>query len=312
MAPQRPKAQPKAAPRRRMVPKPPPTATPPKSKPPSKKSRGRATQQKYAGIHMPTSLPDGKALAIPGMVRVVTNQAITTRVACFFCPGGRSGTIGSVWTVTPGNGAAVMGSFAVTLPMLNLADDLGGPTSGRCIRGHIGITCNTPLLDRGGRVYVASLDARAALVGSPSALTNSQAGSFLDSITAFPSTRSMDATDFAKCRTFNSWVVNQQEYHDFGAWEGTLTADAHAAHWAIWPGQQPAARPMSLVAVIFEVPAKVQNYDVSFSASHYTRWPMYSALGVTMGDIPTADNKEVAAAHKQMEKAGRAPMGGSG
>lgn len=259
---------------------------------------------------MPTPLPDGKALAIPGMIRTQLGHAVTDRCAYFFCPGGTSGTIASWWTVKPGTPGSTITTFTGTLPMLNLADDSGGPTSGRAIRGHMSLTCNTPLLDRGGRIYIASLDSRCALVAAPSLLTNAQAGAFLDTIAAYPTTRAMDASDFAKARTFGTWVVNQKDYHDFSVWDGTLSADLHAATWAIWPGGTPRPRPMALVCVIFEMPAKVQNYDMAFVASHYTRWPMYSALGVTMSDIPVADNKHVAAQHKAMEAAGRKPLGG--
>jgi len=173
------------------------------------------------------------------------------------------------------------------------------------MRGHADLCCNTALLDRGGRVYVASLDARAALVGAPSTLTNAQAGAFLDTIVSYPSTKAYDASDFANTKRFNTWVINQAEYHTFNEWNGTQTSDQHGAHWAIWPGTSPLPRPMALVCFIFEMPAKIQSYDISFHASHYTRWPMYSALGVTMSEIPVADNKVVAAVHKEMEKAGR-------
>jgi hypothetical protein len=175
-----------------------------------------------------------------------------------------------------------------TVPTLALADDVGGPTSGRAMKIGLSLVNTTPLLNRGGRVFQLNANQRLKLARAPSAFLQADYFALADSIQAFPDTIEYDASEFGKTREFTGSVVDYANYEAFQEWEGTNTIDEFYAHFTVWPGSSPDTRPMSTIFIVFSPPAVAQTYTLSAKSAHYTRWPIDTIPGQSQLPIPTA------------------------
>lgn len=173
-------------------------------------------------------------------------------------------------------------------PTLLLADDAGGPTSGRTMKSGVSIVNSTPVLNAGGRLFVLNSDQRFFFGAAPSAFTAAMFDTFCDEVVAHPKAREFASASFIKPHSFHCHVTDPVNYERYSDWHGTRTIDQYGAGFAIWPGLTPVERGMSTLIIVFESPVSDQTITVSGRSSWYTRWPLNTVLGQSMRSTPTS------------------------
>jgi len=237
--------------------------------------------------NIPNALRSGQAFPYTGMLRLELVQAIGETI---FIAATNPGSAGSVALIGRLIGAGPPTYSVATIPTLSLSDEAGGPTSTRAMKFGLSLTCNTPVLSRGTRIFHLNGQSRLRVDSPPSTAALGVFQSIVNVVTAMPSTVSYDNTHFGDTKEFTSNVVDNVRYVDFEVFEGTLTNDQMAAHMQVWPGIGAGLRdrPMSTTWLVFSPPASVQNYSVAFHGSYYTRWGLSTVQGQSQTDIPVA------------------------
>lgn len=232
---------------------------------------------------VPSVTSEGHAFPIVGAT--VSSFIATTGSRSFFV----YANTGNAGTVAAAVNAASTPSTAIyTVPLLADADDAGGPTSGRAMKGGLTFVNRTQLLDQGGQVVTLNCTQRVRLPAAPSLMTQAQWNTFMDTLVAHPMARIFSGTDFRKSRTLISHPLDSTDYLRYTGWHGTFTLDQFFSHIAIWPGLDPAARPMSSIFVIFEAPSAQNTYEFKTRSHFYTRWPLDTVPGQAQRAVPTA------------------------
>lgn len=249
--------------------------------------------------NIPNALRSGQAFPYTGQIRLEITQAIGETIFIMATNPGSAGTVALIGRQT---GTAAPTYSVATIPTLSLNDENGGPTSARAMKFGLSLTCNTPLLSRGSRIFHLNGQSRLRVDSPPSSVSLAVFQSIVNVITAMPTTVPYDNTYFGDTREFTSNVVDNVTYVDFNLFEGTLTVDQIAAHMQVWPGISSGLRdrPMSTTWLVFAPPSAVQNYSVALHAAYYTRWGLSTVQGQSQTDIPVAS---IAVVNSMMEKA---------
>lgn len=241
--------------------------------------------------HYPTNIPValrcGQAFPYTGVIKLEITQAIGETILIAATNPGSAGTVALIGRQS---GIAIPTYSVATIPTLSFDDETGGPTSTRAMKFGVSLTCNTPLLNRGSRIYHLNGQSRVRIDHSPQNPTLAVFQSVVQVITGMPSTVPYDNTHFAETREFTSNVVDNVSFIDFERFEGTLGIDEIASHMFVWPGLGGGLRdrPMSTIWLIFTPPAVAQNYSVGMHASYYSRWGLSTIQGQSQTDIPVA------------------------
>lgn len=240
----------------------------------------------YSSTLIPVLTLCGAAFPYTGIVRadLTLNTGDTVIIGCT-----NTGQAGTVFTVGYlAAGTLTVPFYAVyTIAAIAASDVAGGPTSGRAMKCSLGVVCTTPQLSRGGRVTTLNSQSRIRLNTPPSAADRAQFLALVDSLRIVPTSKALDATDFAPEKQMSNNVVDQTTYEDFEEWAGTQSVDEFWEHIAVWPGAIRRDRPMSTAWCILSPPSGQQTYTISASASYYTRWPLSTVPGQSMRPIPT-------------------------
>lgn len=255
---------------------------------------------------VPTVASEGHAFPLSGAVVGTATAAAgsTARVLVAATNTGASGTI-LCFTVNSTTPAIA----PQTIPTLALSDVAGGPTASRAMKAGITVTNRTQMLNMGGQVSVLNAVQRVSLPAAPSAMTQAQWDTFMDSLVAHPKSRIYSGTDFARSKTFICHPLDQTDYVGYRGHHGTQTGDEFWSHIAVWPTQNPEPRPMSTIFMVFEVPSTNNTYEFKTRASFYTRWPLDTVPGQAHRPVPTADPKVVNALRDHAEATGHVPRG---
>lgn len=230
---------------------------------------------------IPVLRHEATALVVPGVARLELSHQLLSRTVYMVTNVGNAGTIACRL-------ASSLGFNMLTVPVLALTDDAGGPVSGRAMKAGVTVVNNTADINAGGRVYVLNSDQRVPLAAAPSAATAPQVTAFMDTIVNHPATRSFSGKDFQSPKHFHCHAVDNVDYEDYTPWAGTLTLNEFMEHVAVWPGSSHGRRPMSCVFIVLEAPPFVQDYTMSANSYHYTRWPLSSIGGSVARDVPVA------------------------
>jgi len=269
---------------------------------PGKKKAGKPRSKHHMGYIMSPLVPamvpsltfQGEAFPVGGITRCDLSIQATDRVLIFVTNTGVSGTIMQrlQWNASAGGATAIDAKQSYTIPTLALSDTAGGPTSMRAMKCGLTITCRTPLLDRGGLVYVLNTSQRIRAVALPDAvgatpgLNRGQADGFFNSIVAHPSTKVLDWADFGKPRHLFSHVVDDPRYNDFDENKGTIDNNTFFQHIALGGDSIPLDRPMSTIILAIDLPTKAQNVNLTAHATFYSRWPLDTVPGQAQTKIP--------------------------
>jgi len=105
----------------------------------------------YFNTLIPTVLNQGRAFPYTGVVRLDFTHALNETYILAATNTGTSGTVFSVGYLSP---AGIVAYAVYTIPTIALADNAGGPTSGRSMKFSLGLVNTTPLLSRGGRIIL--------------------------------------------------------------------------------------------------------------------------------------------------------------
>lgn len=230
----------------------------------------------------PVGIACGDAFPYHGLIRQDAALTIVERYLLVVANTGRAGTVAELVRLT-----AVPTHTLYTVSTLALADDAGGPTSGRAMKLSLTMVNSTQLLAMGGRVTVLNAKQRVALPAAPNVMTLAQYNTFLNEIRQHPDSQSYSGVDFREPQMFTAHPVDDEFTH-FEEWIGTMSVDGLADHYAVWPGGVPQPRRMSTIFVVFEVPAAPQDYTFTIRPSFYTRWPLSTVPGQAQKPIPTA------------------------
>jgi len=254
------------------------------SRPPTRWARTHFWHPRNPGM-VPTSEYEGHALAVNA--RVVAELALltTSRLIYIFANVGRAGTVGMYFH----DNGTTLATLAYTCPTLALADDAGGPTSGRAMKAALTLVNSTAGMSRAGNVTTLIADARILLPAAPTTMTRAQFGAWADTIKTHPRAVNTDAEKFKDGKRICMVPADNIEYHNYMMWQGTLSATEFAAHSCTWPGiTYENARPMTALIIVFETPPANQSWRIISDNSFYTRYPLNTVTGQCMTPVPTA------------------------
>lgn len=269
-----------------------PKQTPPKPKsnPRTRAPRGRAsamTLDPRNPVPIPSPTVDGTAFVVKGSFPVqMSISASTAERAIVFL--NTSGDSGSAALHLQWNSTTVTTRAVRTFPTLALADDAGGPTSGRAMKLGADLVNTTQLSALGGRVWVVPLDQRLRFSAALSTYTSADLNGLADALQAHPASHDTAGEHYAVSRSCHLHPVDDISYRTFNPWVGTSTVDEFGASIGIWPAANPRARPMSTIAIVFDAPSQSQVYTLNLHGMFYTRWAVDTVLGQSQAPIPTA------------------------
>lgn len=253
---------------------------------------------------VPTIVSEGLAFPMVGSTVQAVNAGTAARTLLAVANTGVAGTVLSYLTnnTTPGLGVN-------TIPLLANGSDAGGPTSARAMKSGVTIVNRTKLLDQGGQLAVLTASQRVSLPAAPSAMTQAQWNTFLDSIVAHPRSKLYSGSDFQKSKTFINYPLDQSDYIGYQGFHGTLTVDEFWSHIAVWPSSGHEQRPMSTIFIVMETPSATNAYEVKTRSAFYTRWPLDSVPGQAHRPVPVANASVVNQHRDHAEATAHLPRG---
>lgn len=252
-------------------------------------------------IDAPGLVSDGRALAHTSLVSDDFVVGTTNTTILLVTNTGCAGTVGYLCNVDSNTGIYVDGSKLLTIPTLATGDISGGPSSGRAMKFSASVVNCSNALKRGGRVtYINSSQRLAGITDDPSAFNYTP---LIEGIKSSPYRRRVNGASLAEPTKLIGYPVDSMAYNSFMGWNGTLTWDEFfsfimAANYAC---PDPARRPMSTVAFIFDPVADAQEYTITIRASFYTRWPLTSVPGQNMRAMPTSTSHHINAVRDHNE-----------
>jgi len=237
--------------------------------------------------------------ALPHTSLVSTDFVVgTTNTTCLVVGNvGNAATVGFIVEVNPSG--ELVNSTALHIPTLAQADADGGPSSGRAMKCSATVLNCSNALKRGGRVtYINSSQRLPALHIVNSLWTFS---GFVSGIKSSPYRRRVMGDNLAKAAQLITYPCDSTTYERYSPWRGSLTFDEFFAHVvasshngiSVPDAVALNQRPMSVVAYVFDPVAEPQDYSVTVRASFYTRWPLTTVPGQSMGPTPTAKQESV-------------------
>jgi hypothetical protein len=171
---------------------------------------------------------------------------------------------------------------------------------------------NSPVVDKGGVVYVYTASQRVITAAKLTLMTCDQLDDMFDDIIAMNGAQPYGAEAFTgQGCSWHGYPTDSTTYVEFDDWNGQMiksgsleVADGFAEHWSLTPGVTDVKpRGISTTFVCFEAPSRAQLYTLNYRAAWYTRWPLGTVLGQNMPHIPDA-NPAGSNAHR---KKGRTP-----
>lgn len=248
---------------------------------------------------------------IPSPMRMGTAhpQWVTTRMSITLAPTERFvGIITNTgvcagfcawWKLTASQGIA---NGVMNFPRLALADDAGGPTSGRAMKCGATLVNSTQDVNRGGRVFHYDAQARLNMTLPPGTTTSVALNAFIDGVLANEEVVDYNATEFATPKELTCSVADAVKYLDFGPWQGSQDLNGFLASSCVWPGYVPDHRPMSTIVIILDYPPVTQTYSLTGRSAYYTRWPIDTTIGQAMVEVPVAPQHVVNRIHAAGER----------
>jgi len=305
-------------------------AAPPRRAAVKAKARAKDTSKKQAPMVVATRAKPAKSAAVPnvylpaspyippslfnhfgvfpvqGTVRHEPAQAINTgyMLVCSAIPG--YGTVGRFITYTPGS-ASVAVSTALTLPLMSVGFNAGGPTSSRVTKVGFRMVNSTASLYRSGRVFITHLTQRLKLPAAPSVMTGIQWDELAGSLRGMPPkfTKTTDFADFGAKgelhdKPFFCIPVDHAKYNEYRPHKGTM---ANIDDWfdnvALWATSTEESHPMSMLVLSWTSASSttfLQELTISCDAQFMTRWPVDTVPGQAHIDIPSSNPSVVAKA----------------
>lgn len=248
---------------------------------------------------VPSQLPEGNAFPVKGMVR---GNFVTDATTGWLLLIGQTGQSANVMLSWSNVASPVSTSYAV--PTLTLADDAGGPASGRAMKVGFTMVNSSPSTSVSGLVYVLPASQRLLLPAAAESMTQANVTAVMTAVKAHPETQIFGANNFVQPRAFFAHVVDDILYSSYEAWQGTETRNDFALHAAIWPGANPSARPMNFFWVYIDSTSLGNTYTVTVEASYYTRWPLGTIMAQNEVPVPLAPLPTVVAQRKVAETTG--------
>lgn len=242
----------------------------------------------------PSITSEGKALAHTGLASgdfVVGSTNYTLLLATNV---GSAGTVGAVLNISP-TGEHVDGLQTFTIPTMSAADAVGGPSAARAMKFSVSVVNCSNALKRGGRVTYLNSSQRLPAYTPASEGSHNDFTPILQGIKNSPYRRRatgdcLGVPPGGKPTHLIGYPVDSVTYATFKAFHGTLAFSEFLEYVAgASTASTPKARPMSIVAYIFDPVSDPQDYTVTIRASYYTRWPLTSVPGQSMRNMPTAD-----------------------
>jgi hypothetical protein len=157
---------------------------------------------------------------------------------------------------------------------------------------------NSPVVDKGGVVYVYTASQRVITAAKLTLMTCDQLDDMFDDIIAMNGAQPYGAEAFTgQGCAWHGYPTDSTTYEEFDAWNGQMNkagqlevADGFAEHWSLTPGVTDVKpRGISTTFVCFEAPSRAQLYTLNYRAAWYTRWPLGTVLGQNMPHIPDAN-----------------------
>lgn len=285
------KAQPQAKAR-------PPAAARQSPKPQPQRRARQGTKHHFAAMNkynIPSPYHEGKALAFHGAAPQDFTIVSGERLIAFFSNVGDMASIGVACEM---NATTVQSLKAFNVPALSAAASEGGCSSGRSMKCSVSLVCNTPVVKRGGRVYILNCDQRIYLPAVPTQMTYATWTSTINTVKSHPDVQRYDLSEFGSERECYCHMVNQPDYYTYDEWHGAIdptTNNRFMDHLAAWPAAADTERrrPMSTIIVVIEGSADEQTITLTPRASWYTRHPLDTLPGQAMTTVPTASMAEV-------------------
>lgn len=281
-----------------------------KKAPPAKPAKSLAVKQvrqpvvknfldPMANMPAPLLVADGKALAHTGLVSDDFIVGDTNTTILLVTNTGGSGSVGVIFDVDPAGTVVSASRKVLTIPTMAAADAAGGPSASRPMKFGVSVVNCSNALKRGGRVtYLNSsqrLPGRAELPD--------QYGPLLTGIKSSPYRRRICGDTLSKPTQLVGFPIDHARYNTFVPHAGTLDFSEFLSHvMGASTIDQPADRPMSIVAYVFDPVADRQDYSVTIRAAMYTRWPLTSVPGQSMKHMPTSTAAHINAVHTHNEE----------
>jgi hypothetical protein len=220
---------------------------------------------------------------------------------------GQSATVAMSLALDPGALGAVPAPTMSGLPVLNVSNVAGGPTSGRSMKIGFDLVNTTGSNNIGGVVYILAAKSRLNLEAQPAVMTNTQWINTMNAIIAHPDTGVYAAADFVRAKHFYSWPVDDTVYHAYNPWLGTETQNTYLSHAAVWPSATTNPRPMAYYWVVFDKAANINSFTLSVRGTFYTRWPLGTVGSLVQSDVKTVPQALLNASEASAARTG--PMG---
>lgn len=246
-----------------------------------------ASLNKY---NIPSPYHEGKALAFHGSAPKDVALMPGERIIGIFSNVGDMATIGASSKMSTTTVGVLL---PYTVPALSLPATSGGCSSGRAMKCSVSLVCNTPVMKRGGRVYILNCDQRIHFPNVPTSMSYAEWTTTINTVKSHPDVQRYDLSEFGSERECISHVVNQPDYYTYDEWHGAQDpafSNRFLDHLGSWPSavDTERRRPMSTIIVIVEGSADEQTITLTPRASWYTRHPLDSLPGQAMVTVPTS------------------------
>jgi len=245
-----------------------------------------AAMNKY---NIPSPYHEGKALPYHGAAPKDIALASGQRIIGFFSNVGELATIGVSCQMSASTVQTLKG---YTVPTLAVSAANGGCSSARSMKASVSLVCNTPVIKRGGRVYILNCDQRIHLPNTPTLMTYADWTTTINTVKSHPDVQRYDLSEFGTERECVCHVVNQPDYYTYDEWHGEADpalTQRFLDHLSSFPtaADTERRRPMSTVIIVIEGSADEQTITLTPRASWYTRHPLDTLPGQAMLTVPT-------------------------
>lgn len=263
---------------------------------------GQTNLSVFSPLHpgnVPSSMPEGNAFPVRGMVRANFTTDSTTGWLLLIGQTGQSANVMMSWS-----NIATPATTSYVVPTLALADDAGGPSAGRAMKAGFTMVNSSPVTSVSGLVYVLPASQRLLLPAAATSMTQAHVNSVMTAVKAHPETQIFSAGNFVEPRAFYSHVVDDIQYSTYEAWAGTEARDDYVLHAAIWPGANPSPRPLNFFWVYMDSTTLGNTYTVTVDSAFYTRWSLGTIMAQNETPVPLASLPTVVAQRKAAEQQG--------
>lgn len=261
-----------------------------------KKSRSRPMVDMFDGRSasvIPAAVGCGEAYALRDRA-TLSSAAVSSRTELVFITNtGDSSFVG----------VSVLNNTTPYLQTIKaLMADVALDTTRRAMKASVTIMNSTSRLHQSGIVRVLNVTNRLAFPLPPTIMTQSQWDDVILTIRSHPDTVPYVGSQLDVPHTFVTHPVDHAKYENFNITNSAIdfaTAadeqDFFFDHICTYPSQaKPLPRPMSTIAIIFEMPpADTNYYNVATRASWYCRFPLSTIASRAQKPIPTAPQMKI-------------------